>query len=142
MNTALHDSNEVFQDRYGLKLASYLSLSAAELPHEFSERLRAARVQAVASRKVVRSRTASAVLGNGSEATLAWGSENGLGWWGRIGAVLPLLVLVVGLLTISFVQEDSRAQEIAEVDAALLTDALPPAAFADSGFLQFLKITR
>ena len=29
--------------------------------------------------------------------------------------------------------------ELAEVDAALLTDALPPAAYADPGFLQFLK---
>jgi hypothetical protein len=28
---------------------------------------------------------------------------------------------------------------LAEVDVALLTDELPPAAFADPGFLQFLK---
>ncbi|MBC7611256.1 MAG: DUF3619 family protein, partial [Polaromonas sp.] len=29
-----------------------------------------------------------------------------------------------------------------EVDAALLTDELPPAAFSDPGFVQFLKVTR
>jgi hypothetical protein len=37
-------------------------------------------------------------------------------------------------------QLDRRgASELAEVDVALLTDELPPAAFADSGFLQFLQ---
>jgi hypothetical protein len=36
-------------------------------------------------------------------------------------------------------QSDRRATELAEVDAALLTDELPPAAYADPGFLQFLK---
>eukprot|EP01041_Mallomonas_annulata_P027594 gene27594-49237_t len=46
---------------------------------------------------------------------------------------MPLIALVVGLLTINSVQNDNRAQEVAEVDAALLTDDLPPAAFSDPG---------
>ena len=40
---------------------------------------------------------------------------------------------------INVVQDEKRAHELAEVDAALLTDDLPPAAYADPGFLQFLK---
>jgi hypothetical protein len=36
-------------------------------------------------------------------------------------------------------QTDRRASELAEVDAALLTDDLPPSAYADPGFVQFLK---
>jgi hypothetical protein len=32
-----------------------------------------------------------------------------------------------------------RASEIAAVDAELLTDELPPAAYTDPGFLQFLR---
>ena len=37
-------------------------------------------------------------------------------------------------------QVDNRANELAaEVDAALLTDDLPPAAYTDPGFAQFLK---
>ena len=51
-------------------------------------------------------------------------------------------MLVVGLLAINSIQNENRAREIAEVDAALLTDELPPAAFADPGFIQFLKTTR
>jgi len=46
------------------------------------------------------------------------------------------------LLVINSIQNDNRAQELAEVDVALLTDELPPDAFADPGFVQFLKATR
>ena len=60
-------------------------------------------------------------------------------WWTRIGAVVPLVALVVGLFAISVVQDENRANDMAEVDAALLTDDLPPAAFTDPGFAQFLK---
>ena len=38
--------------------------------------------------------------------------------------------------------EDINQKAVAEVDAALLIDELPPAAFADPGFVQFLKSTR
>jgi hypothetical protein len=78
---------------------------------------------------------ASAVSGN----ALTWGGDDGLGWLGRIGSVLPLVALVAGLLFINSMQNEDRARELAEVDVALLTDDLPPAAFADPGFLQFLK---
>ena len=59
-----------------------------------------------------------------------------------VGSVMPLIALVVGMLTINSVQNDNRAQEVAEVDAALLTDDLPPAAFSDPGFVQFLRTNR
>ena len=133
---------DILQDRFALKTVSYLSTGAADLPHEISERLRAARAQAVSKRKISKVQTAGNVINMGGSAALSWGSSNGLGWWGRIGSVMPLIALVVGMLTINSVQNDNRAQEVAEVDAALLTDALPPAAFSDPGFVQFLKIDR
>jgi len=82
------------------------------------------------------------VVNSGSGAALTWGSNDGLNWWSGIGSVVPLIALVVGLLTINSVQNDNRAKEIAEVDSALLTDELPPAAFTDPGFVQFLKANR
>ncbi|MDB5929357.1 MAG: putative transrane protein [Polaromonas sp.] len=130
------------QDRFALKTVAYLSAGTTELPYDISERLRAARAQAVSQRKVAKTQTAAAVISNGGSAALGWGADEGLSWWGRIGSVLPLVALVVGLLAINSFQNDNRAQELAEVDAALLTDELPPAAFADPGFVQFLKITR
>ena len=46
---------------------------------------------------------------------------------------------MVGLVSISQWQADERADAIAEVDAALLTDELPTAAYTDPGFRQFLQ---
>lgn len=133
---------DILQDRFALKASSYLSAGTANLPHDISERLRAARVQAVSKRKIAKVQTAGSTIRMGSSAAMTLGSSDGLGWWARIGSVVPLIALVVGLLMINSVQNDNRAQEVAEVDAALLTDDLPPAAFSDSGFVQFLKTNR
>ena len=139
MKNALLNKTDVLQDRQGLKLASYLSLSTAELPHDISERLRVARVLALSQRKVTQLGSARTVVSNGGSAALTWGHDEGLGVWGRIGAILPLIALVVGMLLINALQDDNRARELAEVDVSLLTDVLPPEAFADPGFVQFLK---
>ena len=133
---------DILQDRFALKATSYLSTGTANLPHDISERLRAARIQALSKRKIAKIQMAGSTINTGGSAALSWGSTGGLSWWGRIGSVMPLIALVVGMLTINSVQNDNRAQEIAEVDAALLTDALPPAAFSDPVFLQFLKTNR
>lgn len=133
---------DILQDRFALKATSYLSTGSANLPHDISERLRAARMQAVAKRKIAKTQTAGSAVNMGGSAAMTWGSSDGLGWWGRIGSVMPLVALVVGMLTINSIQNDNRAQEVAEVDAALLTDDLPPAAFSDPGFVQFLKTNR
>ena len=126
------------QDLYGLRVAARLSGGAAELPYEVSERLRAVRVQALAKRKRVAGlKAASSVSSSGGAATLT-GDEN-FSLWQLAASALPILALVAGLFFIHAFQNESRAKEVAEVDAALLTDDLPPSAYADSGFIQFLK---
>lgn len=141
MNHSPQKRTEVLQDRYGLKTASYLSAGASDLPYDISERLRAARAQAVAVRKVAKAQTSRANATAAAGSALTWGSDESFGLWGRIGSVLPLIALVVGLLTIHSLQTDSFVQELADVDSALLTDELPPDAFSDPGFVQFLKTT-
>ena len=139
MNTTHQQDAIRAQDRFGLKVAARLSIGTAELAYDISERLRAARAQAMACRKLVSAQTAPAVVSSrGGAATLGFGDE-GVSWWNRIASALPLLVLAAGLVTIHVVQNDRRASEVAEVDAAILTDDLPPAAYADPGFAQFLK---
>jgi hypothetical protein len=135
-NSPQHQAT-VLQDRLGYMLAARLSEGAESLPHDISERLRAARVQAVSQRKRVRAQTATATGHNGG-ATLTLG-DDGLNLWSRMAALVPLVALVAGLLIIDTIQNENRANEVAEVDAALLTDDLPPAAYADAGFIQFLK---
>lgn len=130
------------QDRFGHLVAARLAAGTAELPYDVTERLRAARVQALGLRKKAASLTAaSTVNASGAGATLTFG-DGELGLWGRIGSALPLIALVAGLFLIHTIQNDRRASEVAEVDAALLTDDLPPSAYADPGFVQFLKSGR
>jgi hypothetical protein len=139
MNRSPQNHTDILQDRYGLKAASYLSAGTTDLPYDISERLRAARAQAVAARRIARVQAAPAMAIAGSGSTLAWGSDEGISLWHRIGSVLPLIALVAGLLAINSLQNDKLVQELAEVDSALLTDDLPPDAYSDPGFVQFLK---
>jgi hypothetical protein len=138
MTTTTLSNPQQLQDRFGRQVAARLAAGAAELPYEVTERLRAARVQAIARRKPVSMQFAPALATAGG---LALGDER-IGFWGRIASALPLIALVAGLVVIHTVENDRRANEVAEVDAALLTDDLPPAAYADSGFVQFLKSSR
>lgn len=128
-------------DRFGRQVVARLAAGTAELPYSVTERLRAARVQAVARRKTAYLLGASSVFASGGSATLTFGQE-GVSLWNRIASALPLIALVAGLILIHTVQNDRRASEVAEVDAALLTDDLPPAAYADPGFVQFLRSGR
>ncbi|RYF29814.1 MAG: DUF3619 family protein [Comamonadaceae bacterium] len=128
---------EALQDQFGLRVAAHLSQGTSELPYDISERLRAARVQSLAKRKLSPS-TPSATVAPGRAAPLSRGDESP-GFWGRMAAVLPLVALVAGLVAINVVQSEDRANELAEVDTALLTDDLPPSAYADPGFVQFLR---
>jgi len=127
-------STSTAEDQFGQRLVARLSAGNQELPHDIGERLRVARAQAVAARKQApQLRTAPEVVQAGHALTL------GGGWWTRIGSVVPLIALVAGLITISVMQDDDRVSELAEVDSALLTGDLPPAAYTDPGFAQFLK---
>jgi len=144
MTHSPHHQAEVLQDRYGLKVAARLSEGSDRLSHDLTERLRVARLQAIAQRKrapVIQTRLASSVSSSGGSAALSFGDE-GLNLWSRLASALPLIALVVGLVVIDRIQNENRANEVAEVDAALLTDDLPPAAYTDSGFIQYLKSAR
>lgn len=139
MNTTHQQDAFRAQDGFGRQVAARLTLGTAELPYDITERLRAARAQAMAKRKLVSAHAAPAVVSSGGgTATLGFPDE-GVSWWNRIASALPLLVLAAGLVTIHVVQNERRASEVAEVDAAILTDDLPPAAYADPGFTQYLK---
>lgn len=141
MNHATHTRNTPVQDCFALKLTARLSDATDALPHDISERLRAARMQAMAVRKQAKLVTASQVQSNGASATLnLGGSESEL--WRRAASLIPLLALVVGLFAIQFLGNDERARDLADIDSALLTDDLPPAAYTDPGFAQFLKSHR
>jgi len=128
------------EDLFGKSVTSRLSEGADVLPHEITERLKAARALAVSRRKIVSAQAAVQVSISGGEAALNFG--DGEGWWNRLASVLPLVALVVGLISIGVLQDEMRATEIAEIDAELLIDDLPPQAYTDPGFAQYLRANR
>ena len=137
MNMASRHMGKSDEEKFGLRIALRLSEAAEVLPHDISERLRAARVRAVSARGMALTKPAPyASVSNG---TLLLGNER-LGGWGRLAATAPLVALVLGLVFISVLKDDEQANELAEIDSALLIDDLPPSAYADPGFAQFLKL--
>ena len=129
------------QDEFGLRIAARLNSASLDLPHDISERLRAARTRAVAARLKTQTRvqTSTGVVQQNGAALLHFGGDEGLNIWSRLASLLPLIALVAGLALIQNIMDDDRANELAEIDSALLVDDLPPTAYADPGFLQFLK---
>ena len=57
---------------------------------------------------------------------------------GKMAVVVPLLALVVGLAGIYEYEEQQRIAELAELDAAVLSDELPLTAYLDQGFNAYL----
>lgn len=126
-------------DRFSLKVTARLSAGTNALPRDTTERLRAARIRAIANRKSLVASNPTVVIGAGmAGAVLGGGSQ--IAWWRRLAATLPLLALLIGLIMIDAIQGDERAKDLAEIDAAILTDDLPPNAYADPGFTLFMKL--
>lgn len=139
MTTTNRRSGTDIQETFAKAVVARLDESTTALPHDISERLKVARTQALSRRKVVADVAVTQLVSQqGSQASLQMGS--GLrNIWTQLGSWLPLLLLVTGMVLIEFAQDEWNAQEIADVDAELLTDALPPAAYTDPGFVQFLR---
>lgn len=140
MNTDKDFNPRFNEEVFAKAVTSRLSEGADKLPHDITERLKAARALAASRRRIVSVQAPVQVSVSGGEATLNW--DDGEGWWNRLASVLPLIALVVGLIFIGVLQDDMRAQEIAEVDVELLIDDLPPQAYTDPGFAQFVRANR
>ena len=130
---------DALQSRFALRVTASLSEQADALPHDIGERLRVAREQAVArARQTRRAQPAAAQqVVVQSQGRLALSpSPSG---WQRLASVLPLMLLVLGLVTIQHLHEQAEIRAAAEIDAALLADDLPPEAYGDPGFGAYLK---
>lgn len=133
--------------RFGLRVAASLTESNAALPHDVSERLRFAREQAMA--RAAQARAAAHVVSApsfaavqvGSTLALSGGPRGGANGslWAKLVSGLPLLALVAGLLLMQRGQINEQIAAAAEVDTALLSDSLPPDAFTDPGFAEYLR---
>jgi hypothetical protein len=145
-NTMLaYGGSEALEARFGLKVAARLSDASRELPHDLSERLKAARELALQRARLARrveAATSTQAVSAGSVAALLLGGDSRRHWWLKLAAVLPALALVAGFIFIDHARTSAQIKAAAEIDAALLADDAPPAAYSDPGFVEFLKTPR
>ncbi|MBU3560155.1 DUF3619 family protein [Polynucleobacter hallstattensis] len=135
MNRNEDTLSKIEADQFGLTAAALLRQGTQSLPAGIKDRLYAARLKALSVKKPEKVRIEQLILASSSG---NW-SSGSRSFWDNVGWVAPLVVLVFGLIGIAQWQQDSRINDIAELDVALLTDDVPPDAYADSGFLGFLK---
>jgi hypothetical protein len=143
---------DALEARFALRLTSHLEAGAQTLPHDISERLRVARMQALAQARhqaiaARRPQTTPAesisIVGiDAHTGTATLGRMGGGGesvWWSRLGWLAPALALAIGLAGLGEWQSREQIAQAAEIDTALLGDDLPPAAYLDAGFGEFLR---
>ena len=124
--------------RLGAQFASRLSTHLESVPHDISERLRFAREQALLRARELRPQAAAG--GTVTHVTPRGVAVFGgfVPWWQRAASALPLVLLVAGFVMIEQWSMREQVMAAAEIDSRLLADALPPAAYSDPGFAEFL----
>ena len=135
------DHAEALEGQVAFRLAAHLSRGAEALPHDISERLRFGRERALAKvpRKAMAVRRAPAAalwIGPAGPAAVMGGPPS---VWLRLASLLPLVMLAAGLVMIQHHHDLQQIAVAAEIDSALLADDLPPDAYRDAGFGEFLR---
>jgi len=128
---------QLTQARLGARLAGALSAQVEVLPHDLSERLRVAREQAVARARAAQPARGAVVVGVSRSGAAVLGGFTP--WWQRAASIVPLALLVLGLVAIDRLTVREQVRAAAEIDAQLLGDTLPPAAYSDPGFAEYLR---
>ena len=140
MKTTIHHQGP--EEHFGQFIVSHLELGKQQIPYEFSERLRAARIRALASRRALQpvfvAATELQVQTDGSVKMPFPSKAKEI--YNMFVSFIPLVCLAAGLMLLYDFHNDESAMELAEIDSALLIDDLPPQAYADPAFMDFLKI--
>jgi hypothetical protein len=140
MKTRSH--RQMPEEHFGKLIVSKLEIGKQQLPYEIAERLRAARTRALASRRVVQPvfvTASDAQLQADGSAKMPFPSK-AKDVYNMLVSFIPLICLAAGLMMLYEFHNDESALELAEIDSALLIDDLPPQAYADPAFIDFLKI--
>jgi hypothetical protein len=118
---------------FAYKVRHALNAQLDELPASTADRLASARKLAISRKKAHAPVKVSQRVLAGN-----FGSFFSFSSLGRAGVVIPLLALVAGLSGIYQYEQEQRIAEIAELDAAVLSDELPLTAYLDHGFNAYL----
>lgn len=134
LKTLTPNDADLLEARVAGRIATALEQQLDGLPAGVPQRLQFAREQALARARSLRTASAGGAVGSGGGLAL-------LGpWWPRMASLLPALTLALGVLLVLDSKQREQVSVAAEIDAVLLADDLPPAAYADPGFVAFLKL--
>jgi hypothetical protein len=122
---------------FAYKVRHALNEQLEDLPASTTDRLAAAR-QAAMARKKAHVPVKAAQRESRTRFAGNVGAFFSFSAMGRATAIIPLLALVAGLAGVYQYEEERRIAELAELDAAVLSDELPLTAYLDHGFNQYL----
>lgn len=125
---------------FAYKVRRAMTESTEHIPEATLERLKAARELALSRQKQAEPSKALAFGGilAGSNG-VSFSQKSSLSWFRKIWIVLPLLVFALGLYGIYEHEQEQQINDLAEIDAAVLVDELPPDAYLDNGFNAYLN---
>lgn len=118
------------EERYAYRVRQALNHGLKDIPPAASRRLEAARHQALARQKQAAPQMVLAGFGSHSFRT---GSHTPY-----LKQILAVLALLLGMWISFYWHSVQYVTELEEVDSALLTDDLPPDAFLDNDFFEWL----
>ncbi len=111
------------------KIRHALNENLDQLPASTTERLAAARALALSRKKAEAPR---------KRAGFDVRSLFDMQWMKGVAVAAPLLAMVIGLASVYQVEREQRTAELADLDAAVLSDDLPLTAYTDHGFNAYL----
>jgi hypothetical protein len=119
------------EERYAYRIRQMLNLGLKEIPPAASRRLEAARHQALARQKQAVPQMVTAGAGTLSFRTSAYIPY--------LKQILAVVALLLGMWISFYWHSVQYVTELEEVDSALLSGDLPPDAFLDNDFFEWLK---
>jgi hypothetical protein len=112
-------------DQIGKIVARSLDKELTHLSPKISQRLENARVLALSQRKI------------GSPAVAKPSFQ--FSFIPSLRLISPIFIVLALVFVIAQWQQNARISDIADIDTAILTDSVPPDAYADDGFRLFMK---
>ena len=133
------------EHEFALKVRRALDERASALPAATTDRLAVARRAALA-RKKPEAATAPVFVPAFAGAAGAYGptpaNRPPTSFGRRLLRAWPLALLLAGLVGIAYWEDMQRTAELADIDAAMLSDDLPLNAYLDHGFNAYLSHAR
>lgn len=139
---------ETKENEFALKVVRALEENTSNLPTAAVDRLREARRAAIARKKPEKVAVAApaftpAFAGAAGTLTTGGAEDNRpakglLARLGGLGLAWPLAALIIGIAGIAYFEDQQRKAELADIDAAMMSDSLPIDAYLDHGFNAYL----